>query len=196
MFGKSAVLAGAITAMAASGASAAPVPPKGATFPGVVAAAPAPAPAVPTFVNGMAQAVFASGTANYVNHELWVEINADSDFDGKKDRVHVDVSRPRETDSDGLTVPVIYEDSPYYAGGADITNWAVDHEIGAPPASRLRAPDFNSGNTSPTISTIYESTWVPRGFAVVHSESPGSGNSDGCPNSGAPIETLGATAVI
>ena len=37
---------------------------------------------------------------------------------------------------------------------------------------------------------------MPRGFAVVHSESPGTGNSDGCPNSGAPIETLGATAVI
>ena len=96
--------AGAISAMAAvvaaSGASAAPVPPKGATFPGVAAAAAAPAPAVPTFVNGMAQAVFASGTANYVNHELWVEINADSDFDGKKDRVHVDVSRPAETDSE------------------------------------------------------------------------------------------------
>jgi predicted acyl esterase len=182
--------------VAASEAPAAPVPPKGASFPGVAAAAAAPAPAVPTFVNGMAQAVFASGTANYVNHELWVEINADSDFDGKKDRVHVDVSRPKETDSDGLKVPVIFEDSPYYAGGADVTNWAVDHEIGAPPASRLRAPDFNSGNTSPTISTIYESTWVPRGFAVVHSESPGSGNSDGCPNSGAPIETTGATAVI
>jgi hypothetical protein len=30
----------------------------------------------------------------------------------------------------------------------------------------------------------------------VHSESPGTANSGGCPNSGAPIETLGATAVI
>ena len=60
-----------------------------------------------------------------------------------------------------------------------------------PPATRIRAPYFTAGNTSPTISTIYESTWVPRGFAVVHSESPGTGNSDGCPNSGAPIETLG-----
>ena len=110
--------------------------------------------------------------------------------------MHVDVSRPRETDTDGLKVPVIYEDSPYYAGGADVANWAVDHELGASPATRPRAPDFNADNTSPTIGTIYESTWVPRGFAVVHSESPGTGNSTGCPNSGAPIETLGATAVI
>ena len=153
-------------------------------------------PAVPTFVNGLSQAVFAQGSANWVNHELWVETTMDTDFDGRRDRVHVDVSRPTETETDGLKVPVIYEDSPYYAGGADITNWAVDHPIGVPPASRIRAPFFPAENTSPVISTIYESTWVPRGFAVVHSESPGTGNSDGCPNSGAPIETEGAKAVI
>ncbi|HEX6021994.1 MAG TPA: Xaa-Pro dipeptidyl-peptidase [Solirubrobacter sp.] len=197
--GRRLAAASAITAtLALAGAvgTASALPPKGATFPGVARSAAAPAPAVPTFVNGMAQAVFATGAANWVNHELWVELDVDTDFDGVKDRVHVDVSRPIETETDGLKVPVIYEDSPYYAGGADVANWAVNHEIGTPPAQRLRAPDFNSGNTSPTISTIYETTWVPRGFAVVHSESPGSGNSTGCPNSGATIETLGATAVI
>lgn len=36
----------------------------------------------------------------------------DSDGDGRRDRVHVDVSRPTETETDGLKVPVIYEDSP------------------------------------------------------------------------------------
>src|SRR4249920_2656724 len=83
----------------------------------------APAPAVPTFANGMAQAVFATGTANYVNEELWVELDTDTDFDGVKDRVHVDVSRPRENDTDGLKVPVIFEDSPYYAGNVNAPNW-------------------------------------------------------------------------
>ena len=34
------------------------------------------------------------------------------------------------------------------------------------------------------------------GFAVMHAESPGTGSSTGCPSSGAPVETLGATAVI
>ena len=106
-------------------------------------------PAVPTFVNGLSQAVFATGSANWVNHELWVETTMDTDFDGELDRVHVDVSRPMETETDGLKVPVIYEDSPYYAGGADVTNWAVDHEIGVPPATRPRAPFFTAGNTSP-----------------------------------------------
>jgi X-Pro dipeptidyl-peptidase len=153
-------------------------------------------PEVPTFANGLSQAVFSTNPANWVNHELWVETTMDTDFDGELDRVHVDVSRPMETQTEGLKVPVVYEDSPYYAGGADITNWAVDHEVGVPPATRPRAPFFTADITSPTISTIYESTWVPRGFAVVHSESPGSGHSDGCPNSGAPIETEGAKAVI
>ena len=188
-------IAAAVVIIGASAAWAVP-PREAARFPGVANAAPAAAPAVPTFVNGLSQAVFATGQANWVNHELWVETTMDTDFDGRRDRVHVDVSRPTETETDGLDVPVIYEDSPYYAGGADVTNWAVDHEIGEPPDSRPRAPFFAAGNTSPTISTSHENTWVPRGFAVVHSESPGTGHSDGCPNSGAPIETAGATAVI
>ena len=94
----------------------------------------------PTFVNGLSQAVFAQGSANWVNHELWVETTMDTDFDGRRDRVHVDVSRPRETETDGLKVPVIYEDSPYYAGGNDVANWGVDHPIGVPPASRIARP--------------------------------------------------------
>jgi predicted acyl esterase len=75
------------------------------------------------------------------------------------------------------------------------SNWLVDHELGA---TSTRSPQafFPGLPTSPTISDSYESTWLPRGFAVVHSESPGTGRSDGCPSSGGPTETLGATAVI
>jgi X-Pro dipeptidyl-peptidase len=40
------------------------------------------------------------------------------------------------------------------------------------------------------------STWVPRGFAVVHSESPGTGLSQGCPTVGGPNEELAPKAVI
>ena len=173
------------------------VPPKdAATFPGVAAAAPAPAPAVPTFVNGMAQAVFPTSSASWVNHDLWVELDVDTDGDGLKDRVHTDVSRPTETDSDGLKVPVIFEDSPYYAGSANVVNWSVDHELGVPPATRIRAPLIAGRAHTAQISTVHENPWVSRGFAVVHAESPGSGSSTGCPSSGAPVETLGATAVI
>src|SRR6185295_14822676 len=41
---------------------------------------PAPEPAVPTFVNGLSQAVFPTGSANWINQELWVETTVDSDF--------------------------------------------------------------------------------------------------------------------
>jgi len=155
------------------------------------------APAEPTFVNGLAQPVFATAEADWINHELWVESNFDSDNDGENDRIHVDVSRPQET-ADGLKVPVIFEDSPYYAGGAAAPNFNVEHELGQPPAERIRAPDFfpPPGRTSPRISTSHESYWVPRGYAVVHAESPGSGHSDGCTTSGGRNETLGAVAVI
>src|SRR4029079_7215629 len=77
----------------------------------------APACITPTFVNGLSQAVFPSGTANYINEQGWVEAPFDSDSDGKPDRIHFDVSRPLETGHESnLTVPVIVDDRPYYTG--------------------------------------------------------------------------------
>ena len=157
----------------------------------------APEPAVPTFVNGQAQAVFSKDPADWHNGEVWVQGRFDSDHDGELDRIHADFSAPREVLTDGLKVPVVFEDSPYYAGFAPVYfNWVVDHELGKPPASRPLAPFWEAFNTSPTISTAHEARWVPRGFAVVHAESPGTGHSDGCASSGGTNETLAATAVI
>ncbi len=196
------VAAGAMTlTLALSGAvatsSAAPLPPKGLTVPGVMSApVPAAAPAVPTFVNGMAQNVFTADRDEWVTGEVWVESSFDSDRDGKLDRIHADYTLPPETMTDGLKVPVIYEDSPYYAGTGRASNWPVDHEVGLPPPARAPQVFFQGSNTSPNISNAHENTWLPRGFGVVHSESPGSGHSDGCPTSGAVNETLGATVVI
>ena len=70
----------------------------------------------PVFVDGQAQPVFSTVPATWIRQELWVETEVDSDFDGKLDRIHTDVSRVQETDTDGLKVPVIMEASPYYAG--------------------------------------------------------------------------------
>ena len=121
-------------------------------------AVPAPvvaAPAVPTFADGLSQAVF-GGSSTWINGEVWVESSVDSDFDGRPDRVHADITRVQETETDGLKVPVIMEVSPYYAGSAPVVNWSVDHELGSPPASRpVSVPRIRS--TSPTISTTFES---------------------------------------
>jgi predicted acyl esterase len=195
----SAVTAAALSVfVAASPASAVPPRnPEAVPSATVAAPAPAPGPAVPTFVNGLSQAVFSTNPADWYSGEVWVEAPFDSDNDGSPDRIHADFTAPPEVLTDGLKVPVIFEDSPYYAGFAPVYfNWGVDHELGAPPVSRPLAPFWEGFNTSPTVSTRYESTWVPRGFAVVHAESPGTGHSDGCPSSGASNETLAAKAVI
>lgn len=177
-------------------AAALPVAALLATVATLPSASAAPAPAVPTFVDGLSQPVFSANPADWYSGEVWVEAPFDSDGDGVRDRIHTDFSAPGEVLS-GLKVPALFEDSPYYAGTADeYSNWVVDHELGFPPSTRPRAPFWNAFDTSPVISTRYESTWVPRGFAVVHAESPGTGHSDGCPTSGGRNETLAAKAVI
>jgi predicted acyl esterase len=199
------------TVVGASSASAVPIPPNmGDKAVGTVKslAAPEPAGAVPTFVNGLSQAVFSATRRDWVQGQVWVEANFDSDGDGKLDRMHTDYVLPPETQTDGLKVPVIYEDSPYFAGTApNYSNWNVAHELGAQPPNRAFAPFWSprdtavpAANQDPRdatyISNDFESQWVPRGFGVVHSESPGTGWSTGCPTSGGRNETLGATAII
>ena len=161
-----------------------------------LAAGPAAAQvSAPVFIDGQAQPVFTAGPSTWVRQELWVESAIDSDFDGKLDRIHVDVTRVQETETIGLKVPVVFEVSPYYGGSVDVVNWNVDHEIGQPPTTRpVTAPVFF--DTSPIISNSHVSTWVPRGFAVVHAEGTGTGLSEGCPTTGDPFETLGPKAVV
>ena len=128
-----------------------------------IAAAPAAAQVTgPVFMDGQAQPVFSTNPATWIRQELWVESEIDSDFDGKRDRIHVDVARVQETETIGLKVPVVYEVSPYYGGNVDVVNWNVDHEIGQPPTFRpVTAPDFF--DTSPIISNSHTATWVLAG---------------------------------
>src|ERR1019366_3044334 len=101
---------------------------------------PPSAKAGPVFVNGMAQVVPAfRDSSTWIRQELWVETTVDSDHDGKKDRVHVDVTRPAQTEAEGLKVSILYGSSPYYAGTAKSqVNWEVKQELGADPQPRGR----------------------------------------------------------
>lgn len=73
--------------------------------------------AVPVFKDGEAQVVREFNDPDYwIRHDLWVETEFDSDDNGKPDRVHVSVTRPRQTESEGLKLPVVYVSSPYFAG--------------------------------------------------------------------------------
>jgi len=152
----------------------------------------------PTFAHGQAQNVFSSNPSTWVRGEAWVQTTDDSDHDGVPDRIHVDITRPAETANPacGYKAPVIFEESPYYAGLGPEFTWPVDYELGNPPPPRVPEPNWTARNTSPIISTIYESTWLPRGFAVVHAEAPGTGLSTGCPTGGGPNETEAGKAVV
>jgi len=153
----------------------------------------------PIFKDGEAQVVKAfSEPEEWIRHDLWVETGFDSDKDGKLDRVHVAVTRPEQTDSQDLKLPIIYETSPYYAGTAGFlegTFWDVRHELGEAGKPRVH-PEVTRVGERPIISNSLIRTWVPRGYIVVHSSSPGTGLSDGAPTVGGDNESLAPKAVI
>ena len=168
-------------------------------------AVPSPTPTsaqtAPVIENGQAQVVpaFADSTA-WIRHELWVETEFDTDGDGRLDRVHADVTRPAQTDAEGLKVAVVYETSPYYSGTAGIDFdhfWNLRQEVGGTPPERDPYPaTIRHRASQPVISRSHVGTWVPRGFAVMHSQSPGTGQSQGCPTVGGANESLAPKAVI
>ncbi|MBX7131521.1 MAG: Xaa-Pro dipeptidyl-peptidase [Fimbriimonadaceae bacterium] len=168
-----------------------------ALLPGALAQA--PTRAMPEFKDGQAQVVQAFANADdWIRERLWVETEFDSDKNGKRDRVHVDVTRQKQTETEGLKVPVIYESSPYFAGtgGGGQILWDVKQEVGAEPPPRTMHPDIKFNPDRTRISNSLVSNWVPRGFAVVHSEAPGTGLSEGSPTVGGPAERLAPKAVI
>ena len=104
-----------------------------------------PEPAVPVFKDGEAQIVerFADPDM-WIRHDLWVETSFDSDGDGRMDRMHVDVTRPRQTETEALKLPVIYVTSPYFAG----TTGAARVFLGPTPgieSGSSRTPSRSSG---------------------------------------------------
>ncbi len=154
----------------------------------------------PVFKDGEAQIVEAFNNPDqWIIHDLWVETEFDTDGDGQKDRMHVDVTRPHQTDTEGLKLPVVYVSSPYFAGvanGSDEYMWNVKHEVGAVPPKRVHPPEVKRVGVRPVISKSHIKTWVPRGYIVVHSSSPGTGLSDGSPTVGGKNESLAPKAVI
>ena len=112
--------------------------------------------------------------------------------------MYVGVTRPFQTESEGLKLPIVYESSPYYAGTAGDAPglfWEVKHELGEKTKPRTHVEVKRIGER-PIISNSQIKTWVPRGYIVVHSCSPGTGLSDGTPTVGGENESLAPKAVI
>jgi len=154
---------------------------------------------VPIFKDGEAQIIPAfEDPTKWIRHDLWVETEFDTDGDGKLDRMHVAVTRPGQTDTEGLKLPIVYESSPYFAGVVPFVKglfWDVNHELGKAAKERVH-PEVARTGQRPIISNSQIKTWVPRGYIVVHSSSPGTGLSQGSPTVGGDNESLAPKAVI
>ncbi len=154
-------------------------------------------PQGPVFSDGEAQPVF--DPARAVRQDLFVTAPVDSDHDGQQDRVHVQVVRPRESEQ-GFRVPVVYQASPYYSGGNDVPNHDVDTELHVPEQAGPRTMRRTAGDervaVAAEIEWAYEQYLLARGYAVVYAESLGTGESTGCPTTGAENETIGAKSVV
>ena len=161
-------------------------------------------------VDGVSQPQFALRRA--IVESIFVETTVDSDRDGKLDRVHLFLSRPRETETLGIKVPVIFEHSPYRFGTDGSPNHDVDvdvlpQEFIQPEGHGAQAAEPSMGQAlSDSAAAIHKASadltfpldnfWVRRGYAVVFGESIGTARSDGCPTIGDMQETLGTKAII
>ncbi len=158
-----------------------------------------PVTQVPVIENGLAQRIKAfEDPSAWIREDLWVETEFDSDGDGKRDRMHTDVTRPAQTETEGLKLPVIFESSPYFAGTSTADKkyfWNVRHELNTKPPKHEYPPQIERKGKRPVISTT-QTSWISYGFIIVHSSAPGTGLSQGCPTVGGKPELLAPKAVI
>ena len=165
----------------------------------VVTAPPAVAQQPPPWLkveNGVTQPQFAFESA--IEEIVYVQTRLDTDADGRNDRIRIRISRPAETSTQGIKVPVIFEQSPYRGDRGNAVNHPVDvDELPQERGSQLRRAVTTAATARGDLpGSSLDNYYVPRGYAVVLGESIGTFNSDGCPDIGGPWETLGTKAVI
>lgn len=172
----------------------------------------------PLFFNGKAQAVF--DTDKLIREVVYVEAPLDTDDDGQRDLLKVEILRPAETNQ-GLKVPVLYTASPYNQGIDDQAGKAQMHNVDVPLTAKT--PDDNTyadvefkavTPKLPTARPVEETTteseesfgrersytlndyFLARGFAVVYAAGIGSVDSDGLAPTGDEDETTSTIAII
>lgn len=160
--------------------AAAPTSRAGGTSPAESSAVPTP---VTTSTDGSAGAP--SSTVRYryteaIREHVLVPSTIDGDNDGKPDLMSVDVIRPKTPP--GERVPVILEASPYY--------FTVGR--GAEYQRKRLGPD----GVVVSMPLAYDNYFVPRGYAFVAMDTPGTGRSAGCMDVVGPQDVAGTTAVI
>ncbi|MFD6415473.1 Xaa-Pro dipeptidyl-peptidase [Streptomyces sp. NPDC060194] len=142
--------------------------------------APAAAEARPPAPDRLSEPVY--DYARAVRESVWVDTGLDGDGDGLRDRVAVDIVRPREPAARGRKVPVIMDASPYYAC------------CGRGNESQRKTYDAAGNIVQAPLH--YDNYFVPRGYAVVMVDLLGTNRSDGCADAGGRYDIGSARAVV
>lgn len=131
-----------------------------------------------------------SSSAFAVSETVYVESPTDTDGDGKKDKIFVQIDRP----STEKKLSSLYYISPYALGGNDGPMHEVDMDLLPQDEATLKSRKARSSmmKSSHTKSVMVE---APQ-YATVRAHSLGTGNSTGCATVGDMNETLAAKAVI
>ncbi|MCH5462306.1 Xaa-Pro dipeptidyl-peptidase [Lactobacillus sp. LC28-10] len=169
----------------------------------------------PLFFNGKAQPVF--DTTQLIHEVVYVESPQDTDHDGLRDLLKVEITRPVE--SNQQPVPVLYTASPYNQGTNDEAGDALTHDVNVPltekkPTSSTHSDNQPSSEKLPDPRVVNAQTtqadeafgntfdyslndyFLARGFAVVYAAGIGTKESDGLRTTGDPEETTSTIAVI
>lgn len=167
------------------------------------------------FFNGKALATF--DTNQLIKEVVYVETDLDTDKDGVKDFVRVDIIRPTTAQK----VPTLFTASPYYQGTNDVVSDKKLHDVNQPLQRKIpnnltyedvayepSAPEEltaheQTGETTEATETFYPKSHVDlnnyflsRGFAVAYSSGVGTRYSDGMQDTGSPEQVVSMQAVV
>ncbi len=118
--------------------------------------------------------------ANAIRESVWVTTKLDNDGDGARDKVVVDLVRPREAAAG--RVPVVMDASPYYQC------------CGRGNESELK--EYAADGTVKQFPLFYDNYFVPRGYAFAAVDFNGTSRSTGCGDVGGRAEIEGVKAAI
>ena len=137
----------------------------------------------PTIVVENGKTAPAFGYADAVRERVFIPLpGVDQDSDGQPDRTAIELMRPKAT-NEGLKAPAIIDPSPYYT------------TLGRGNEGQLIA-DIDGDGLNDRWPLFYDNYFVPRGYAFIHAEMNGTGNSTGCPMHGGPGDIESMKAVI
>ncbi|GLZ34377.1 X-Pro dipeptidyl-peptidase [Lentzea sp. NBRC 105346] len=125
--------------------------------------------------------------ADAIRETVYVESAIDGDGDGRRDRIVTDIIRPRTAHK----VPVLMGMSPYNAPDKPTV---LSTDVLRPGDGWIK--DLEDDGHPDFFPYMYDNYFVPRGYAVVVADMPGTRFSEGCIDIGGPNEVQAAKAVI